>query len=120
MGSKSITVAALSERRYATVRHRRYRSQLTFFGRARSLGAAVALGEFFDATGGVDEFLFAGEKRMTSGTDTDSNVFARRAGMINRATRTHDIGLVIFWMNVCFHLQKGARNLAALVVLRKG
>jgi hypothetical protein len=96
-----------------------YRTQLSFFAGAGGLGAAVALGEFFYAAGGVDEFLFAGEKRMTSGADTNSNIFARRAGMINRATRTHDIGLVILWMNACFHLQKGTRNLPALVVLRK-
>jgi len=83
-----------------------YRSQLTFFARARSFGAAVALGEFFDATGRVDEFLFAGEKRMTSGADTDSNVGPRRAGVIDRATRTNDICHVIFRVNACFHRQK--------------
>ena len=80
--------------------------QLTFFARARSFGAAVALGEFFDATGRVDEFLFAGEKRMTSGADTDSNVGPRRAGVIDRATRTNDICHVIFRVNACFHRQK--------------
>ena len=80
--------------------------QLTFFARARSFGAAVALGEFFDATGGVDEFLLAGEKRMTSGADTDSNVAPGRAGVIDRAARAHDIGFVIFWVNACFHVRK--------------
>src|SRR5437660_2732389 len=119
MGSKSITVAALSERRYATVRHRRYRSQLTFFARARSLGAAVALGEFFDTTGGVDEFLFAGEKRMTSGTDTDSNVATGRAGMIHRAARANDVGFVILWVNACFHSSKMSAECNHAAVLRK-
>ena len=80
--------------------------QLAFFGRAHSFGAAVALGEFFDATGRVDEFLFAGEKRMTSGADTDSNVGPRRAGVIDRAARTNDICHVIFRVNACFHRQK--------------
>ena len=81
-------------------------SQLTFFARARGFGAAVTLDELFDATGRVDEFLFAGEKRMTSGADTDSNVTTRRAGVINRATRADDICFVIFWVNACFHRQK--------------
>lgn len=80
--------------------------QLTFFARARSFGAAVALGEFFDATGRVDEFLLTGEKRMTSGANTDSNVTARRARVIDRSARANDIGFVIFWVNACFHRQK--------------
>jgi len=80
--------------------------QLTFFARARSFGAAVALGELFNASGCVHELLFAGEKRMTSSADTDSNVATGRAGVINRAARAHDIGFVIFWVNACFHRQK--------------
>src|SRR5437764_14264540 len=82
-------------------------SQLTFFACAHSFGAAVTLGEFFNATGGIDKFLFASEKRMTSRADTDSNVAPGRAGFINRAARAHDIGFVIFWVNACFyHRQK--------------
>src|ERR1700730_8391971 len=77
--------------------------QLSFLGRAHSFGAAIALGEFFHATGRVHEFLFAGEKRMTSRADTDSNVATGRAGLINRAARAHDIRFVIFWVNGCFH-----------------
>jgi len=80
--------------------------QLTFFARAHGFGAAIALGEFFDATGRVHELLFAGEKRMTSSANTDSNVTTRRAGVINRSARANDIGLVIFWVNACFHRQK--------------
>ena len=80
--------------------------QLTFFARAHGFGAAIALGEFFDATGRVHEFLFACEKRMTSGADTDSNVATSRAGMVDRAACAHDVGFVIFWVNVCFHRQK--------------
>jgi hypothetical protein len=80
--------------------------QLTFFTRARGFGAAIALGEFFDATGRVHEFLFAGEKRMTSGADTDSNVTTRRAGVIDRPARAGDICFVILWVNACFHRQK--------------
>ena len=101
-----MAVAALSERREATVRHRRYRIQLSLFGRAHGFGAAVALGEFFHATGRVHELLFAGEKRMTSGADTDSNVALSRAGVIHRAACANNVGLVIFWVNACFHVRK--------------
>src|SRR5205807_4654664 len=80
--------------------------QLSFLGRAHGFGAAVALGEFFHATGRVHEFLFAGEKRMTSGADTDSNVTTRRAGLVDRAARADDICLMILWVNACFHRQK--------------
>ena len=80
--------------------------QLTFFGHARSFGAAVALGEFLNAAGGVDKLLFAGEKRMAGGADTDSNVAPGRAGVIHRAARANDVGLVIFWMDACFHSSK--------------
>src|SRR5437763_6711512 len=80
--------------------------QLSFLGRAHGFGAAVALGEFFHATGRVHEFLFAGEKRLTSGADTDSNVALGRASVIHRAARAHNIGLVILWMNTCFHVAK--------------
>ena len=80
--------------------------QLTFFDRAHGFGAAIALGEFFHATGRVYEFLFAGEKRMTSGADTDSNVTTRRASLIDRAARADDIGFMILWVNACFHRRK--------------
>src|SRR5207248_8712573 len=80
--------------------------QLTFFDRADGFGAAIALGEFFHTTGRVYEFLFAGEKRMTSGADTDSNVTTRRASLIDRAARADDIGFVILWVNACFHRRK--------------
>jgi len=80
--------------------------QLSFFARAHGFSAAIALGEFFYATGRVHEFLFAGEKRMTRGTNTDSNVPTRRACFIDRAARADDFGLVIFWVNACFHRRK--------------
>src|SRR5437870_11892367 len=87
--------------------------QLSFLSSPRGFGATVAAGEFFDAPGGIDELLFTREKRMTSGTNADLNITARRAGVINRAARAHNIGIVILWMNACFHLQKGARNVVA-------
>ena len=93
--------------------------QLSFLGRAHGFGAAVALGEFFNATGRVDEFLLAGEKRMTSGANADLNITASGPRVIDRATRAGDIGLVIFWMNARFHFQKRVRNLRALSCRRK-
>ena len=81
-------------------------SQLTFFGRAHGFGAAVTLGEFLNATGGIDKLLFAGEKRMAGRADTDSNVAPGRAGVIHRAARANDVGLVVFWVNACFHVRK--------------
>ena len=50
---------------------------------------------------------------MASGADADFNVTSSRASVIDRAARADDIGLLIFRMNVRFHVQKRARNLAA-------
>lgn len=83
--------------------------QLTLFDRANGFGAAVTLGELFNATCCVDKFLFAGEKRMTSGADTDSNVAPGGAGVIHRAARANHVGLVIFWMNARFHVRNERR-----------
>ena len=94
-------------------------AQQSFFGGARGLGAAVAAGKFFHAASGVDEFLFASEKRMTSGANADFNIATGGARVIDRATRTGDIGLVILWMNVRFHIRKRARNLRTLSCPRK-
>jgi len=95
-------------------------TQLSFLVSSRGFGAAIPAGEFFHASGGIDELLFAGEKWMASGTNTDLNIPTRRAGVIHRAARAHDIGLVILWMNACFHLQKGTRNVAARSYWCKG
>src|SRR5438132_3593313 len=94
--------------------------QLSFLFSPRGFGATVAAGEFFDAPGGIDELLFAREKRMTSGTNTDLNITARRAGVINGPARAHDIGIVILWMNARFNLQKEAGNVPARTCSRKG
>jgi hypothetical protein len=87
--------------------------------RAGGLGAAVTTREFFHAPGGVDEFLFARKKRMAGGTDADFNVSFGRAGVINRAARANDIGLLIIGMNVRLHIEKQAQNVAAKGQIRK-
>jgi len=50
---------------------------------------------------------------MTSGTNADLNIATRGASVIHRAACAHHISLVIFWMNACFHLLNGARNVFA-------
>jgi hypothetical protein len=74
-------------------RGERYTSQLSFLDGASRFGAAVTAREFLNPAGGVDEFLFAREKRVASGTNTDLNIAARRTGMINRPARAANIGL---------------------------
>jgi hypothetical protein len=98
--------------------HKRLYIQLSL-ARPGGLSAAVTTREFFHAPGGVDEFLFAGKKRMAGGTDADSNVSFGRAGVINRAARANDIGLLIIGMNVRLHVEKRAQNLAAKGQIRK-
>ena len=87
--------------------------QLSFLLNASSFGAAVTAGKFLDPARGIDEFLFAGEKGMTSSTNADLNIATRGASVIHRAACAYHIGLVIFWMNACFHLLNGARNVFA-------
>src|SRR5260370_36160899 len=82
--------------------------QLTFFGRAHSFGAAIALGAFFHAPGRVHEFLFTGEKRMTSGANTDCTLTTRRERVIDRAARPDHIRLVRLWVNASCHRQQRA------------
>jgi hypothetical protein len=86
--------------------------QLGFLLGASGFRAAVAAGKFLDAACGIDKLLFAGEKGMTSGANTDLNIPTRGASVIHRTTCAHDISLVVFWMNACFHLLNGARNVS--------
>ena len=84
--------------------------QLSFLLGAGGSSAAIAPRKLLDAPRGVDKFLFASEKGMTSGTNTDLNIAACGASVIHRPARAHHIGFVIFWMNACFHLPNEARN----------
>jgi hypothetical protein len=98
--------------------HKRLYIQLSL-ARPGGLSAAVTTREFFHAPGGVDEFLFAGKKRMAGGTDADSNVSFGRAGVINRAARANDIGLLIIGMNVRLHIKKRAQKVVLKPLIRK-
>ena len=99
--------------------HKRLYNQLSFFLSPSGFGATVTSGKFFDTPGGVHKFLFAGEKWMTSSTNTDLNIATSGAGVIHRAACANNIGLVIFWMDAGFHLQSGAQNLIARSRARK-
>src|SRR5438094_7822416 len=97
-------------------RGKRLYKKLSFLLGACGFRATVAASEFLDAASRIDELLFAGKKGMTSGTDTDPNIAMCRASVIHRAARTDHICFVILWMNLCFHLRKGAQNLNAHAV----
>jgi hypothetical protein len=99
--------------------HKRLCNQLSFFLSPSGFGATVTSGKFLDAPGGVHKLLFAGEKWMTSSTNTDLNIATSGAGVIHRAARANNIGLVIFWMDAGFHLQSGARNVITRSHARK-
>ena len=99
--------------------HKRPYNKLSFFLSSRGFGATVTARKFFNAPGGIHELLFAGEKWMTSGANTDLNIATSGAGVIHRAACANNIGLVIFWMDAGFHLQSEARNVIARNHARK-
>ena len=88
-------------------------NELGFLLGASGFSAAIAPGKLLDAARSVDKLLFACKKGMTSRANADLNTTTRGAGMIHRAACAHHIGLVVFWMNGCFHLLKEARNVSA-------
>jgi len=96
-----------------------YRIQLRLFAAARRFRAAVTPREFLDSAGSIDEFLFAGEKRMTGGANADFNILPRRTRVIDGTTGADDVGLVILRMNVRLHVQKRTRSLSAIHRFRK-
>jgi hypothetical protein len=115
-----MSVAAVADRGLLQPRspHPSY-SRLSFLLGPRRFGAAVTAGKFLDAPGGIHELLFAGEKGMTSGANTDLNITTRRASVIHSTACARNIGLVILWMNTGFHRWKGARNLLVQKASRK-
>lgn len=96
--------------------------QLDLFGRADAGGfrATIAARELFNPASSVDEFLFAGEKRMTCRANANFYVLLRRTGVVDSTTGARNVGLVILRMNVRFHVRKGVPNLGALRPVRKG
>jgi len=96
-----------------------HRIQLRLFAAARRFCAAVTAREFLDSAGSIDEFLFAGEKRMASGADADFNITPGRTRVIDGTTGADYVGLVILRMNVRLHVQKRAFSLSAIDHFRK-
>jgi len=106
-------VAAVTAAREGVRCGKRLYSQLSFFLSAGGFGATVTASKLFHAPGGIHKLLFACEKWMATGTNTDLNIATSGAGVIDRAARADDIGFVIFWMDAGFHLRNGVRNLIA-------
>ena len=104
-----LVIGAMWERRGPRRLSAYSKSQLSF-GAASGFGAAVATSEFLDASGCIDKFLFASEKRMAGGANADFNITPRRTRVINNAARAHDIGLMIFRMNARLHVKNEPQN----------
>ena len=65
---------------------------------------AVTLIEAIDASGGIDQLLFAGKERVASRTDFYVQVtFAGGAGFEDLAARAGNGYFVVFGMNSWFH-----------------
>jgi hypothetical protein len=66
----------------------------------------IPASEFFDAAGGVDEFLFPSKKRMTGGTNTNLDIAASRPSAIDSATCASDCGVCVVRMDISLHVCK--------------
>jgi hypothetical protein len=74
---------------------------------------AVLSAEPLDATGSVNQLLFAGEKRMAGGADFHMDIFRRRTGLNHVTAGACNRRGLVFGMNVIFH----NRNLKLLLIL---
>jgi hypothetical protein len=86
--------------------------QLSLFDAGR-FDRAVAAGELLDATGGVDELLFACEERMAGRANADLDVPAGRAGVVDGPAGAGDRGFGVIGMETGFHGIKKVGNNAA-------
>jgi hypothetical protein len=62
--------------------------------------------EPFDSPSGIDQFLFAGKKRMALGADFHPDILPGGTGLKHGATGAGDRGLMVSGMNVGFHEAK--------------
>jgi hypothetical protein len=69
----------------------------------KAVGSAELLAEAFDATGGIDELLLAGEERVAGTTDIDVDLGDRAAGDEGVATGAVDVAISIFGVDFRFH-----------------
>lgn len=65
--------------------------------------AAVLAVESFDAAGGVNQLLFAGEKGMTTGTYLEPDLRLRRPRLPRFTACAVNIGGNVLWMNIRLH-----------------
>lgn len=77
-------------------------------------GGAVALGEFIDASCGINETGFTGEERVASGADADLEVLHSGHGSVDRATGATDGGLERSRVDGVFHGMRIHGKLARL------
>ena len=63
----------------------------------------ITLVKAVNATGSVNQFLFARKERMTFRTNFDVQIFSCRTGLEFISARTGDRNFVIIWMNSLFH-----------------
>jgi hypothetical protein len=63
----------------------------------------IFFAESFDATGGIDQLLLAGEKRVAFGANLDADVCFGRSDFQHVATGALNGGLMILRMNLAFH-----------------
>jgi hypothetical protein len=76
-----------------------------FFKRNRRLALFfVTTVEFVDTTGGVDEFLFAGEEGVALGADTDLVLLAGGFDVPNFAASASHDGITVLGMKILFHV----------------
>lgn len=65
--------------------------------------AAVALGKFVHATGGINEALFTGKEWVASSANADTEILNRGLGGVDRAASAGDGGFVNRWVSLVFH-----------------
>ena len=76
-------------------------SKLSFVFGLVVLGVASA--EFFDAAGGVNQFLFAGKERVAGGADLHLQLGEYRADLKGAAAGTYRVNSLVFRMYIFFH-----------------
>ena len=61
--------------------------------------------EFFDTSGGVDQFLFTGEEGMNGGADLHTHLTVDRTQLDFVAAGANRCNFVILWMDIGFHME---------------
>lgn len=77
------------------------------FRGVRRIAALITTVKAVNATGGINQFLFSGKKRMTFRADFDAQIAARRTGFKIIPARASDGYFFIFRMYFRFHLFNG-------------